>query len=61
MVTYIAQKIMDAKDAGGTSAGQAKYSAYFGSAILQILYGKYQSAVNVILTTDGYADCIVTV
>jgi hypothetical protein len=60
MDTFIAQRIEDAKDTGGTTAGQAKYRAYFGSTILQTLYGKYQPAVNAILNIDGYGDCIVS-
>ena len=59
MVTFIAQRIKDAKDASGVEAGQAKYRAYFGTATLQRLYGKYQDEVDAILTTDGYEDCIV--
>lgn len=59
MVPFIARRIMEAKDANGTEAGKAKYKAYFGTAILQTLYGKYQDSVNAILVVDGYGDCIV--
>lgn len=60
MITFIAQRIEEAKDKGGTAQGHAKYLAYFGSAILQTLYGKYQPEVDAILTQDGYEDCIVS-
>lgn len=60
MITFIAQRIKDAKDAGGTEAGRAKYRAYFGTVNLQKLYGKYQADVDAILIQDGYEDCIVT-
>lgn len=60
MITFIAQRIQEAKDKGGTEQGQAKYRAYFGSAVLQMLYGKYQPEVDAILIQDGYEDCIVS-
>lgn len=59
MVTFIAQRIMEAKDKGGMKAGQDKYNAYFGSSILQMLYGKYQNQVDAILVADDYGSCIV--
>ncbi len=59
MVTFIAQMIKEAKDTNGTEAGKAKYKVYFGTAVLQKLYGKYQSEVDTILMTDGYEDCTV--
>ena len=58
MAAFIAERIKDARDACGLSAGQVKYSAYFAGNIQQMLYGKYQSQVDMICNTDGYADCI---
>lgn len=37
--------------------GQEKYRAYF---VNTSIYAKYQTAVDDILTTEGYAACIVT-
>lgn len=59
MTTFIAQMIKEAKDTNGTEDGKAKYKAYFGTAVLQKLYGKYQPEVDAILITDGYGDCAV--
>lgn len=59
MVTYIAEKIMDAYDKGGLDAGQTKYRAYFVRKSALKIYGKYKEDVDTILITDGYEDCIV--
>lgn len=62
MVTFIAQKIMAARNIS-LENGQNKYRTYF---INTKLYKRYQSDVNLVLQTtekeDGitYEDCIVT-
>lgn len=58
MTTFIAQMIIEKREIS-LEAGQAKYRAYFGSAVLQRLYGRYQAEVDAILTTEGCEDCIV--
>lgn len=61
MVTFIAQKIMAARDVS-LENGQNKYRTYF---IKTKLYKRYQTDVDLVLTTtekdDGstYEDCIV--
>lgn len=57
MAPFIALVIMQARDAGGAQAGQAKYRAYF---INTNLYLRFKPDVDTILQTDGYGDCIVT-
>ena len=59
MVGYIAEQIKNAKDNGGTEAGQTMYEAWFKGKSRQRLYGRYQEDVDTILSIDGYADCIV--
>lgn len=56
MSTFIARMIMQQADIS-IENGQAKYRAYFVSTSL---YAKWQSDVDAILTTEGYAECIVT-
>ena len=56
MNTFIAKMIMkQAKKS--IELGQEKYRAYF---INTALYLKYKDSVDTMLTTDGYAECIVT-
>lgn len=59
MVTFISQRIKEAKDNSGVDAGKEKYRAYFVKAAAKKLYGKYQEEVDTVLNTDGYSDCIV--
>ena len=56
MATFIAQMIEKQANIS-IEKGQEKYRAYF---INTKLYVKWQADVDTILTTDGYADCIVT-
>lgn len=57
MITFIASRIMLDADKS-TKQGQDKYKAYF---VNTSLYVKYQSDVDAILRTDGYADAIVSI
>jgi hypothetical protein len=57
MSEYMAFRIMEAFDESGLESAQAKYRAYF---INTKLYLKYKPDCDTILTTDGYAQCIVT-
>lgn len=57
MPEFIALKIMNAKDAGGTVAGQEKYRVYF---IRTKVYRRYKADVDTILEAEDYGDCIVT-
>lgn len=56
MVTFIANQIIKARKIGLTE-GQKKYKAYF---VNTHIYENYRADVETILTTDGYADAIVT-
>ena len=56
MGAFIAKMVMTQADSS-LEKGQAKYRAYF---VNTGLYAKWQQDVNTILTTEGYADCIVT-
>jgi len=56
MSEFIANKIMEAKEAGGTAAGQKKYRTYF---ITTRIYKRYRENVDLILATEGHEDCIV--
>lgn len=56
MSAFIARMVMQQADIS-LAKGQAKYKAYF---VNTSLYAKWQSDVDTILTTEGYADCIVT-
>lgn len=64
MIEFIANKIMTAKDDGGTEAGKKKYKTYFSGFALKI-YKKYKDGVDLILRTtenesgESYEDCIV--
>ena len=55
MVTFIAQRIEEARDIS-LERGRDKYRAYF---IKTKLYKKYKADVDAILEQDGYEDCIV--
>jgi hypothetical protein len=55
MVTFIAQRIEEARDIS-LEKGRDKYRAYF---IKTKLYKKYKADVDAILEQDGYEDCIV--
>lgn len=55
MATFIAKQIMKQADIS-IEKGQEKYKAYF---VNTALYEKWKSDVDTILTTDGYADCII--
>lgn len=55
MSAFIARMIIKAR-AKSLEAGQAKYRAYF---VNTHLYADYKADTDTILTTDGYADCIV--
>lgn len=57
MATFIAKQIMKQADIS-IEKGQEKYKAYF---VNTALYEKWKSDVDTILTTDGYADCIVII
>lgn len=74
MQAAIANQVITAYDTaaktGGTNAGitagQARYVAWFGSPSRQLLYGKYQDGVDIILQTtispvtgEDYGTCIV--
>lgn len=54
MATFIANMIIKEQDTKG--AGKEKYKAYF---VKTALYRKYRDDVDTILSTEGYADCIV--
>ena len=56
MSAFIARMIIREADKS-IARGQAKYRAYF---INTKLYANYKADVDTILTTDGYAECIVT-
>lgn len=56
MCEWIALRIMNAYESGGTAAGQGKYRAYF---INTSKMSKYKSGVDSILSIEGYIDCIV--
>lgn len=56
MTTFIARMIIKARQRS-LEAGQAKYRAYF---VRTHIYADYKADVDTILTTDGYADVIVT-
>lgn len=58
MSEFIANKIMEAKEAGGVAAGQQKYRTYFTRTRI---YQRYKANVDLILETEGHEDCIVTV
>ena len=55
MITFIAKRIMECADRG-LEIGKTKYAAYFSNTAM---YVKYKEEVDVILTTDGYAECII--
>ena len=57
MVGYIVKTIKRAR-AISLEAGQAKYRAYF---VNTLNYAEEKIDLDVILGTDGFADCIVTV
>lgn len=57
MSEFIANKIMEAKEAGGVAAGQQKYRTYFTRTRI---YQRYKANVDLILETEGCEDCIVT-
>jgi len=57
MVPYFAQTIKDIYNTQGLSAAQNLYRALF---ISTQFYATYKAGVDLILTTDGYSDCIVT-
>lgn len=60
MITFIAQKIEEARDRS-LEEGQNKYRAYFVRENARKLYEKrYKEGVDAILEADGYEDCIVT-
>ena len=54
-----AYDICDGTVAEKAVAGQQKYKSYFYGATKQRLYGKYEDAVDLILTERGYSNCIV--
>lgn len=56
MIPFVAGRIMVAADKS-LEEGQDKYRAYF---VNTSLYRKYQSDVDTILRTDGYAEVIVS-
>ena len=55
MDKFIAQMIETQADIS-LEKGQEKYRAYF---ITTLVYESWKKAVDAILTTDGYANCIV--
>jgi hypothetical protein len=57
MAPYIAQNIKTVFDTQGLTAAQDRYRAWF---ISTAIYARYKAAVDTILSTDGYGDCIVT-
>lgn len=56
MATFIAQRIEGKRDNYSLKEAQDLYRAYF---IDVNIYAKWKSAVDSILTIDGYTDCIV--
>ena len=56
MPVFMAESIKDACDKRGVEAGRELYHAYFGRLPI---YERYRAQVEVILTTDGYGECIV--
>lgn len=56
MATFIAQRIEEKRDNYSLKEAQDLYRAYF---IDVNIYTKWKSAVDSILTIDGYTDCIV--
>lgn len=55
MITFIAQRIEEARDIS-LERGIAKYKAYF---VNTKIYKRYRADVDAILVQDGYEDCIV--
>ena len=55
MITFIAQRIEEARDIS-LEKGIAKYKAYF---VNTRIYKKYRADVDALLDQDGYEDCIV--